>query len=312
MATLDPRTDAHALYQSAVALFGQGRRCSSRKGAQLMGQAAEAGHVGAMSLLGAQLLSGRAIAPDPVTGIRLILAAAERGGGYACAQAAMPLFASGASRLRGADLAAGARLSAALGRTRIRTGPGAAAAAGGRARGRLGPSASRGQPRRLAQGARAARIERGAIDPRLRKGVHARGLRLDHRPRPRAARAGPGLRLVHRRRDTARGQAQQRRRVRPGRHGPGGAGGARAPGGRRRPRRGQHGGAPAPALRGRRDLRPAPRFPRCREGGLRPRHRLPRPEGGHLPDLPEPGLRRRRDRVPRCSTCAIGGPRATC
>jgi hypothetical protein len=93
MTTLDPRVDANALYQSALALFGQGRYA---EGGQLLGQAAQAGHLSAMSLLGGQLLSGRGIAPDPVAGIRMIMAAAERGGGYACAQAGA-LCASGAS-----------------------------------------------------------------------------------------------------------------------------------------------------------------------------------------------------------------------
>ena len=93
MTTPDPGADPHALYQSALALFGQGRYA---EGAQQLGQAAQAGHLSAMSLLGAQLLSGRAIAPDPVAGIRMIMAAAERGGGYACAQAGA-LCAAGAS-----------------------------------------------------------------------------------------------------------------------------------------------------------------------------------------------------------------------
>jgi prolyl 4-hydroxylase len=80
-----------AQYQTALALFGQGRHA---EGAQALGQAASAGHVPAMSLLGGQLLSGRGVAPDPATGIRLILGAAERGGGFACAKAAT-LFARG-------------------------------------------------------------------------------------------------------------------------------------------------------------------------------------------------------------------------
>jgi len=42
-----------------------------------------------MSLLGGQLLTGRGVAPDTITGIRLIMGAAERGGGFACATAAM-------------------------------------------------------------------------------------------------------------------------------------------------------------------------------------------------------------------------------
>src|SRR3954470_10922316 len=82
-------TDAQ--YQTALQLLGQGRHA---EGAQLLGDAAQGGHVPAMSLLGGQLLSGRGAPPDPPTGIRLIMAAAQRGGGYACAMAAA-LFASG-------------------------------------------------------------------------------------------------------------------------------------------------------------------------------------------------------------------------
>ena len=82
-----------AQYQTAIALFGQGRHAD---GVQVLGQAAGAGHVPAMSLLGAQLILGRAVQSDPLTGIRLIMAAADRGGGYACATAAT-FFASGLS-----------------------------------------------------------------------------------------------------------------------------------------------------------------------------------------------------------------------
>ena len=82
-----------ALYQTALALFGQGRHA---EGSQLLGQAAQAGHVPSMSLLGGQLLAGRGVAPDPAAGIRLIMAAAERGGAFACALAAT-VFASGFS-----------------------------------------------------------------------------------------------------------------------------------------------------------------------------------------------------------------------
>src|ERR1700742_1533092 len=82
-----------AQYQTALALFGQGRHA---EGAQALGQAAQAGHVPSMSLLGGQLLAGRGVEPDPATGIRLIMAAAERGGAFACALAAT-VFASGFS-----------------------------------------------------------------------------------------------------------------------------------------------------------------------------------------------------------------------
>jgi hypothetical protein len=84
-------TEAQALYEAGLALHGQGRHA---EGVRALGQAARGGHVGAMSLLGGQLLSGRGAPPDPVSGVRLIIAAAERGGAYACAMAAA-LFASG-------------------------------------------------------------------------------------------------------------------------------------------------------------------------------------------------------------------------
>jgi prolyl 4-hydroxylase len=96
MTAADSQTEADGLYQTALSLFGQGRHGES---VSLLGRAAEAGHVGAMSLLGAQLLSGRGAAPDPIRGVRLIMAAAEAGGAYACAMAAMLL----ASGIGGAD-----------------------------------------------------------------------------------------------------------------------------------------------------------------------------------------------------------------
>jgi hypothetical protein len=82
-------TDAQ--YQHALSLFDQGRHA---EGAQVLGQAASAGHVPSMSLLGGQLLTGRGVPADTPTGIRLIMAAAERGGAFACATAAN-LFAWG-------------------------------------------------------------------------------------------------------------------------------------------------------------------------------------------------------------------------
>ena len=87
----DPPAEAQALYDTALALYAQSRHA---EGLQALSLAAQSGHVSAMSLLGGQLLSGRGAALDPVTGARLIMAAAERGGGYACALAA-GLFASG-------------------------------------------------------------------------------------------------------------------------------------------------------------------------------------------------------------------------
>ena len=80
-------------YQNALSLFGQGRHA---EGVQVLSQAASAGHVPSTSLLGGQLLSGRGAAYDPATGARLILWAAERGDGAACATAAT-LFATGYS-----------------------------------------------------------------------------------------------------------------------------------------------------------------------------------------------------------------------
>lgn len=82
-----------AQYQTALALYGQGRAAEAGR---LLGQAAQAGHVPAMSLLGHQLLAGRGAPLDPVSGTRLIMIAAERGGGSACAMAAA-LLAAGAS-----------------------------------------------------------------------------------------------------------------------------------------------------------------------------------------------------------------------
>lgn len=84
-------TDAQ--YQTALTLYGQGRHA---EGAQLLGQAAQAGHVLAMTLLGRQFLSGRGAPLDSISGLRLILAAADRGGGLACATAAV-LLAAGIS-----------------------------------------------------------------------------------------------------------------------------------------------------------------------------------------------------------------------
>ena len=82
-------TDAQ--YQQALALFDEGRHA---EGAQVLGQAASTGHVPSMSLLGSALLTGRGVPADTPTGIRLIMAAANQGGGFACATAAN-LFAWG-------------------------------------------------------------------------------------------------------------------------------------------------------------------------------------------------------------------------
>jgi hypothetical protein len=82
-----------AQYQTALAFYGQGRHA---EGAQLLGQAARGGHVPAMTLLGHQYLSGRGVPLDSISGIRLILGAAERGGGMACTTMAV-LLAAGIS-----------------------------------------------------------------------------------------------------------------------------------------------------------------------------------------------------------------------
>ena len=73
------------LYAHAMAAHQAGRH---QDAVRLLWQASQQGHVAAMSLLGAQLLSGRGAAPDPPAGMRLIQQAAEGGGDYACALAA--------------------------------------------------------------------------------------------------------------------------------------------------------------------------------------------------------------------------------
>jgi len=74
------------LYQEAMAAHGAGRH---QEAVRLLWQASERGDVAAMSLLGAQLLSGRGAQPDPPAGVRLILQAADKGGDYACTLAAV-------------------------------------------------------------------------------------------------------------------------------------------------------------------------------------------------------------------------------
>jgi TPR repeat protein len=96
LATLgSPETMTDAQYQTALTLYGQGRHA---EGAQLLGVAAQAGHVPAMTLLGRQFLSGRGAPLDPIAGMRLIVAAAERDGGLACATTASLLAAGAAGR----------------------------------------------------------------------------------------------------------------------------------------------------------------------------------------------------------------------
>jgi hypothetical protein len=89
----NPPADPHALYEAGLALHARGLHAEAVTALNL---AAQGGHVPAMSLLGAQVFSGRGAPPDPVAGVGLIMAAAELGGGYACAMAAA-LVASGLS-----------------------------------------------------------------------------------------------------------------------------------------------------------------------------------------------------------------------
>jgi len=72
-------------HEAALALLAQGRR---DEGVQMLRQAARAGHVPSMTALGRELLSGQIVRADTELGILLILDAAKRGGGEACAIAA--------------------------------------------------------------------------------------------------------------------------------------------------------------------------------------------------------------------------------
>jgi hypothetical protein len=72
-------------FQAALTLYSQGRNA---EGVRVLREAAEGGHVPAMTLLGHYLLTGRDLQPDGVAGARLIVAAAERGGPLACTIAA--------------------------------------------------------------------------------------------------------------------------------------------------------------------------------------------------------------------------------
>jgi hypothetical protein len=112
-------TDAQ--YQAALTLYGQGRYT---EGAQLLGQAAQDGHVPAMTLLGQQLLAGRGLPMDSINGARWIVGAAERGGGLACTTAAALLAAGAGGRPdwpRALDyLRRGAELGFPMARTQLR------------------------------------------------------------------------------------------------------------------------------------------------------------------------------------------------
>ena len=76
-------TDAQ--YQTAVALYRQGRHV---EGERLLGQAAQGGHAPAMALLGYHMLSGRGAPLDKVTGVRMTVAAADKGEASAATVAA--------------------------------------------------------------------------------------------------------------------------------------------------------------------------------------------------------------------------------
>jgi hypothetical protein len=70
-----------SFYARATAAQGAGR---FEEAVELLWQGAQRGDVGCMSLLGAQLMTGRGAPPDLPTGARLMLEAAARGGAYAC------------------------------------------------------------------------------------------------------------------------------------------------------------------------------------------------------------------------------------
>jgi prolyl 4-hydroxylase len=74
-----------AQYQTAIGLYRQGRPV---EGGRLLRQAAQGGHAPAMSLLGYQMLSGRDAPLDRVAGVRMTMAAADKGEAAACAVAA--------------------------------------------------------------------------------------------------------------------------------------------------------------------------------------------------------------------------------
>jgi hypothetical protein len=76
-------TDAQ--YHTALALYREGRHL---EGGRLLRQAAEGGHASAMSQLGYQMLSGRGAPLDRVSGVRMIVAAADKGEAMACTLAA--------------------------------------------------------------------------------------------------------------------------------------------------------------------------------------------------------------------------------
>ena len=88
-----------SVYARAHAAQAAGR---FEEAVQLLWQGARLGDVACMSLLGAQLMTGRGVRPDRAMGAQLIIDAAKRGGAYACAVAAN-ILASGLSGVRSPD-----------------------------------------------------------------------------------------------------------------------------------------------------------------------------------------------------------------
>jgi hypothetical protein len=98
--TSQPRAQTdQSLYARAQAAQAAGR---FDEAVQLLGEGARLGDVACMSLLGAQLMSGRGVRPNPPMGVQLIIDAATRGGAYACAVAAN-ILASGVYGSRAPD-----------------------------------------------------------------------------------------------------------------------------------------------------------------------------------------------------------------
>ena len=86
MRTRPPLQTDGSFYARAAAAQAAGRYDEA---VQLLWQASQQGDVNCMSLLGAQLISGRGVRPDLQAGTQFILEAAQRGGAYACALASV-------------------------------------------------------------------------------------------------------------------------------------------------------------------------------------------------------------------------------
>ena len=84
---------SEAQYQAALAAYGQGR---DDEAGRLLSQAAQGGHAGAMAMHGYQMLSGRGAPLDRVAGVRMTVAAADKGdpaaGTFAAALVAAGVF----------------------------------------------------------------------------------------------------------------------------------------------------------------------------------------------------------------------------